>query len=186
MKFKGRFDSTLVYILLGIALAFTFNQGLAFALSTDMPIVAVESNSMVPTFYKGDILILQGVRPQQISVGDIIVFSPPGRDTPVVHRVIQLNKDGTFQTKGDANAGQLPFETSIQPGQIHGKEVFIIPYVGWIKLGITDYIIPNILWVAVALLVIGAVVVVPKHLKPQKKHKHSKTFSKQLVSVGKR
>jgi signal peptidase len=148
-------NSSVVYVLLGILFAFGTNMGLAFALSTDMPIVAVESDSMVPTFYRGDILVLQGVPADQLVVGDIIVFSPPSQPTPIVHRITEINPDGTFQTKGDANSGQLPFEKSITENQIHGKEILIIPYLGWIKIGMMEYLLPNLLWV-VLITAIGA------------------------------
>ena len=141
----GNTAGSLVYIVFGIVLAFGINQCLAFALSTDMPVVAVESNSMVPTFYRGDILILQGVPSEELKVGDIIVFSPSERQTPVVHRIIAVNPDGSFQTKGDNNPGQLPFEKNIHPQQIHGKIIFIIPYLGWVKIGLTEIVIPNML-----------------------------------------
>ncbi len=147
--------SCIFYVVVGIALAFVINHGLAFALSTDMPVVAVESNSMVPTFYKGDILILKGISKEDVKVGDIVVFSPYKGATPVVHRIIKINKDGTFQTKGDANSGQLPFEKRIKFEQIHGKVIFIIPYLGWIKLGFTEYIMPNFVWVFLALVITG-------------------------------
>jgi signal peptidase len=140
--------STAAHIALGIILAFSINQTLAFALSTDMPVVAVESNSMVPTFSRGDILVLQGVPPEQLGVGDVIVFSPDQNAVPIVHRIIKINDDGTFQTKGDANSGQLPFEKSIHPEQIHGKEIMIIPYLGWVKIGMSEYLIPNAIWIA--------------------------------------
>jgi signal peptidase len=146
--------STLMYIILGVVLALSINQGLALALSTDMPVVAVESNSMVPTFYKGDILVLQGVPSEDLQIGDIIVFSPENYATPIVHRITEINPDGTFQTKGDANLRQLPFEKKITPEQIHGKVIFIVPYLGWVKIGMTDYVIPNILWVIVAIIII--------------------------------
>ncbi len=137
--------STAAYIVFGILLAFGINQGMAFALSTDMPVVAVESNSMVPTFYKGDLLILQGVPSGELGVGDVIVFTPPNRPA-IVHRIIRVNEDGTFQTKGDANPKQLPFESQIYPSQIHGKEILIIPYLGWVKIGLMEFILPNIVW----------------------------------------
>lgn len=138
---------TLVYIILGIFLAVGVNLVLGFVLETDMPIVAVESNSMVPTFSKGDILILQGVK--EPKEADIIVFSVPGRSTPIVHRVVGKNPDGTYQTKGDANFGQLQFEKSIKPEQIKGKVIYVIPLLGWVKIGLseilTKYIFPNYL-----------------------------------------
>jgi len=152
---------TVLYVILGIILAFGVNAGLGMALGTDMPIVAVESNSMIPTFYKGDILILQGIdAPKE---ADIIVFSVSGRTTPIVHRVIELNPDGTFQTKGDNNNGQLPFEKSIKQGQIHGKVISIVPYIGWVKIGLTEllfnYLIPNFVWVIIIIVALIALYV---------------------------
>lgn len=155
MKTLRSFSTTVFYIFLGIFLAFGINQGLAFALSTEMPVVAVESNSMIPTFQRGDILVLQGVPPKDLKIGDIIVFSPPGHETPIVHRIIKINPDGTFQTKGDANTRQLEFEKRIESGQIHGKEILIIPYLGLVKIGITDYVIPNMFWVVLGIIIIS-------------------------------
>jgi signal peptidase len=143
------YDNSLVYIILGVILALGINWGLALALSTDMPVVAVESYSMVPTFTKGDILVLQGTPVQNLKVGDIIVFSPSLQQTPVVHRIVEINTDGTFQTRGDANNGQLPFEKSISASQVHGKAILIIPYLGWLKLAIMEYVLPNWLWLVV-------------------------------------
>jgi len=145
------FTSTVAYVLAGVLLAFLINAGMGLALGTDLPIVAVQSNSMVPTFYKGDLLILQGAQKENITVGDIIVFAADERSTPIVHRVIAINADGTFQTKGDANSGQLPFETKIAYERIHGKSVLIVPYLGWVKIGLSEYLVPalanNIAWV---------------------------------------
>jgi signal peptidase I len=153
MKLKINMEGTkgtIFYVFLGIFLAFGLNTCFAFALSTDMPIVAVESNSMTPTFYKGDILIIQGVADAKdyvnlLTTGDIIVFSPEDRDTPIVHRIVDINPDQTFQTMGDANKGQLPSEKHINPEQIHGKVMFVIPYLGWIKIGVMEILIPNML-----------------------------------------
>jgi signal peptidase len=151
MKRKFKYlDNSIFYIILGIVLALSINWGLAFALNTDMPVVAVESNSMVPTFSKGDILILQGAPAEQLKIGDIIVFSPGPGQTPVVHRIIAENPDGTFQTKGDNNNGQLPFEKSIASSEIHGKTIMIVPYLGWLKIGMMEYVLPNMLWVVLA------------------------------------
>jgi signal peptidase len=143
-------DNSVFYIILGVVLAIGINWGLALALNTDMPVVAVESDSMVPTFSRGDILVLQGVPSQDLAIGDIIVFSPSPQQTPVVHRIIAENPDGTFQTKGDNNSGQLPFEKSVEASQVHGRTILIIPYLGWLKIGMMEYVVPNLLWVMLA------------------------------------
>lgn len=150
-------NSTPIYILIGVILALGINQGLALALSTDMPIVAVQSNSMVPSFNKGDMLILRGLPQEQLSVGDVIVFDQPSGGTPIVHRIIEINPDGTFQTKGDANSGQLTYEKSIAYSQIHGAVIMIIPFVGWIKIGLTEFLLPNVLWLLLGAAVFGLI-----------------------------
>jgi signal peptidase I len=148
-------NSSVFYIVIGVVLALGINQGLALALSTDMPIVAVESNSMVPAFYKGDMLVLMGSAQEQLSINDVIVFDPPRGGTPIVHRIVDINIDGTFQTKGDANSGQLPYELSISYEQVHGRVVMIMPYLGWVKIGMTQYLMPNLIWVLLFAVFLG-------------------------------
>lgn len=142
--------STLMYVIFGVILAFGINQGMAFALGTGMPVVAVESNSMVPTFSRGDMLILQGLPGDEIRIDDIVVFIPPEKNIPIVHRIIGINEDGTFQTKGDANPKQLAFEKRIEYAQIQGRHILTIPFLGWVKIGVTDYVLPNLVWIIVA------------------------------------
>lgn len=90
-------------------------------------------------FNKGDILFITGAKPEDIKVGDIIIFIAPTTN-PVIHRVIAIKKDSTtgkriFSTEGDNNNGQLSFENNIQENQILGKaQVRVIPYLGWVKL----------------------------------------------------
>ncbi|MBM3304186.1 MAG: signal peptidase I [Candidatus Aenigmarchaeota archaeon] len=157
--------STLGYIVLGIIIAYAINLGLSVALNTSMPVVAVESNSMVPTFSRGDILFLVGKNTSELKVWDIIVYSPEGQSVPIVHRIIAMNPDGTFQTKGDANAGQLAFEKRVEPAEIRGVVIFIIPFVGWIKIAVTSFVIPNLLWIIVALAVAFAALQTFRYLK---------------------
>jgi signal peptidase len=146
--------STFMYVIVGVLLAFGINQGMAFALGTSMPVVAVESNSMVPVFARGDMLILQGVPQESLAVDDVIVFIPGDRNVPIVHRIIEVNQDGTFQTKGDANPKQLPFEKRIEYTQIMGKQILIIPVLGWVKITVTDILLPNLLWVIVGGIIV--------------------------------
>jgi len=154
------------YALLGIVIAFLLNQGLAFALATDYPVVAVVSDSMThdatieATYYqwlgqnlgynrsyidswpvkdgflKGDMPIVEGS--DAYYVGDVIVFSVPSQTVPIIHRIIKINADGTFTTKGDHNSVMLPFEKSVKSSQIHGKVIFIIPKLGYFKVAVSS------------------------------------------------
>ena len=90
------------------------------------------------------------------------MFSPEERQIPVVHRLIAKNPDGTFQTRGDANSGQLPFEKNIEPSRIHGRSIATIPYLGWVKIGATNLIFkPELLLMTIASLFIIYAVISP-------------------------
>jgi signal peptidase I len=91
-------------------------------------------------FKKGDAFVVKGVAADKLKVGDIIVYSVEERVDPIIHRIVSINKDNTFVTKGDANSAQFPFELSVETSQIQGKTVQWIPYFGWLKAGMTDII----------------------------------------------
>jgi len=150
------------YSVLGIVMAFLINQTLGFALSTDLPVVAVVTSSMehdatteiahyqwlndnlgysreyvdswpIPTgFLIGDMPIVEGAK--QYNVGDVVVYTVSGQNVPIIHRIIKINSDGTYMIKGDHNSGLLPFENSIEKSQIHGRVIFIIPKLGYFKV----------------------------------------------------
>jgi hypothetical protein len=88
-------------------------------------------------FSKGDILFITGVKPQNVKIGDIIIFQA-GQQNPIIHRVINITQtDGVyyFSTEGDNNNGQLTFENNINQNDIIGRATFrIAPYIGWAKL----------------------------------------------------
>ena len=123
---------TVIYILMGFILAYLLNIGIGIALNTDTPMVAVFSESMVPTFEKGDLAIVSGID-KDVSVGDIIVFDIGMRDYPIIHRVYNIAKNGDIQTKGDNNAYEDPWLLRTKE-TIHGKAIFRIPFLGWIKV----------------------------------------------------
>lgn len=52
-------------------------------------------------FRKGDVIALRGIDPDNIELGDVIVFQA-GKQYPIIHRVIRINED-SFVTKGDNN-----------------------------------------------------------------------------------
>ena len=48
-----------------------------------MPIVVVLSDSMEPTFHRGDLLLLKNYEQDDIRVGEIVVFKVEGREIPI-------------------------------------------------------------------------------------------------------
>jgi signal peptidase I len=91
-------------------------------------------------FNKGDIMILRG--PQELTIGDILVFWADSRAEPIIHRVVQVKQgaDGgmTYRTKGDHNCGSASFEQAIGGDRMLGKALFRVPYLGWIKIGFVE------------------------------------------------
>ncbi len=75
----------------------------------------------------GDLIITRSVNPDELAVGDVITFMENSR-TAVTHRIMAINEDGTFTTKGDANntEDQLPVEKE----NVIGKFWFRIPKLG--------------------------------------------------------
>jgi len=150
-------------VLLGVLVAVVFYYViLSTLLSTSTPVVAVLSGSMEhtatleTTYYKwleqnlgynktyidswpvhdglnvGDMPIVKGER--EYKIGDVIIYSVVGSDAPIIHRIITINNDGSYQTKGDNNDRQNNYEFHVKPDQIKGKVIFIIPKVGYFKV----------------------------------------------------
>ena|SRR3989338_1072406 len=91
-------------------------------------------------FNKGDIIILHGVKPQNVKVGDVIVFKS-SRPDPIIHRVVEINEDNSnfyYHTKGDNNRGSLADEVRIPEPNVIGKAYYKVPWLGWIKIGFTN------------------------------------------------
>jgi len=146
-----------ILLIFAIAAVLLFPLALSTFLNTSIPLAAVESTSMVPTLNVGDVVIVTGVDPESIKVGDIIVFNKivylPGKNyekqlqTPVVHRVVDIVEKGGlryFKTKGDANP--LPDHWYVPEDAVLGKvlclngEPFRIPYVGYFSIFFHDII----------------------------------------------
>lgn len=89
-------------------------------------------------FNIGDIMVLYGDNPEDIEPGEILVFDI-GQPVPIIHRVIKRWEESGkyyFTTKGDHN-NELFYaigEDRIEQGQIIGKAVFRVPYLGYIKI----------------------------------------------------
>jgi hypothetical protein len=83
----------------------------------------------------GDMAIVQGST--EYRVGDVIVYQA-GQEAPIIHRIVAVNEDGSYQTKGDHNPGQNYYERYVTKSQVEGKVIFVIPKLGFIKLLFTQ------------------------------------------------
>jgi signal peptidase len=96
----------------------------------------VLSGSMDPVMRVGDVVVITHVEPEDVSVGDIIAYKDPsGRENVIItHRVEEVIEDEddtlSFKTKGDANEDIDQYVVS--KGDIVGKAVFLIPFIGYL------------------------------------------------------
>jgi signal peptidase len=171
-KFKALPRKKLIISIVMISIAFFGSFFVYFilqvTLNTETPVVVVVSGSMSPHINEGDLLFVQGRDPQDIrngsaieQDGDIIVFNawglwPSAPQDPIVHRVIGKWLDGGtwyFQTKGDANPIQDP--VPVPENRVLGVVIGGIPFIGWIKIILTDsgLIIPLLVIVSALLII---------------------------------
>ena len=125
---EGRFYAGLVAV---IALVIFGTLALVAVLPTVIPgftSAAITSGSMQPALRPGDVVIATGAEVAKVQPGTIVVFEDPKRHDLVTHRVVSVNEDGTFVTKGDAN--RIPDPEPIPPENIRGTGRWVVPYVG--------------------------------------------------------
>jgi signal peptidase len=64
-------------------------------------VYAIETGSMVPTFNPGELIVVK--RTNSYKVEDIITFDYQNSDVPITHRIVEIQEDGKYVTKGDDN-----------------------------------------------------------------------------------
>lgn len=109
----------------------------------------VVSGSMEPAFYRGDIVLvekanflgIQEFNPEDVKVGDVVVYDAAWFDQPVIHRVINItNINGTtmYVIKGDNNDRPDPYYVTADQIQERvvtiNNNLFIIPKIGYLSL----------------------------------------------------
>ncbi len=149
---------TVILIVVAVSSSFLIYFALQVSLNTSTPIVVVSSPSMSPNINTGDLLFVRGVDPASIrngtaedKNGDVIIFNAielrslwwDAPSIPVVHRVIdKRNNSGVweFLTKGDANSQRdgYPNEVWVSEDLIYGVVIGGIPYIGYVKIILTD------------------------------------------------
>lgn len=109
----------------------------------------VVSGSMEPVMYRGDIVVLEQVdllgfhefSPDDVQVGDIVVYNAAWHEGPVIHRVIniaEINGSTVFEIKGDNNDVSDPYW--VTKSQIKSRvltyngQPIIIPKIGYISI----------------------------------------------------
>lgn len=82
----------------------------------------IMSGSMEPTIMTHQIVIATPIDAEDVQIGDIISYETDTKT--VIHRVVDINEDGTFEFLGDNNAGQVKSDKGVTPEQIGYKIVW--------------------------------------------------------------
>jgi signal peptidase I len=110
--------------------------------------VVVTSGSMEPGISPGDVVLVAPQGPA-IEVGSVVLFSSP--TGPVTHRIVGVNVDGTYRTRGDANGA--PDSTPLRSDHVLGRARLVIPDAGlptlWWKQGDLAPLVATILLLGV-------------------------------------
>ena len=171
LQWDQRSEITKTLFVIAIIVGATLGGYGAFtlAMGTANPLVVVESESMLPTLQIGHLLVLQARAPDQIQVGDIIVFNASYHTKPIVHRIVEIESiviepenttAGTpeitefhYYTQGDNNDRRDPMHRQYE--DIVGVVVFAIPYIGHVTLFLHQplgFVIVFILFLALLIL----------------------------------
>ena len=102
-----------------------------FPITGNIKFMVVQSGSMEPAIKRGNIVMVKPVG--EYKIGDIVTFDLSTSDIgPITHRIhdIKVVEDEvSYITKGDAN--NAPDMREISRGEIVGKVLFTVPYVGY-------------------------------------------------------
>ncbi len=93
-------------------------------------VYTVQSGSMEPTIHTGSLIFVKSM--SNYNVGDIVTRATNDSKVTITHRIVSINNDNgkiSYKTKGDANEdvdGEMTSQSNVV-----GKEIFIIPYIGY-------------------------------------------------------
>ena len=92
-------------------------------------LIGIETPSMTPKLKVGDAVVLdKTANKDKLKEKDIIAYEND-EGVIVIHRIINVNSDGTFITKGDYNNTSDPLY--VKKDQVVGKVMFKIPFVAY-------------------------------------------------------
>ena len=92
--------------------------------------VALVSGSMSPVLGVGDIVVAEPYDGSMLAPGAVVVFHAPGSEKLTTHRIVAVHGDGTYRTRGDANA--VADSTPVPPSAIVAVGRLRVPLIGMV------------------------------------------------------
>lgn len=129
---QRQYYKPLMCVAIGLVLLATSCMVLLVAQSLFSPFHVVVGDSMAPRIRNGDAVTVKSVAPEQVRVGQVVVFQDPGQAGHIVaHRVIGIEDEGyglLFATRGDRNPDVDGAKVS--SSEVLGLPGSRIPYLG--------------------------------------------------------
>ena len=100
--------------------------------------IAIMSNSMSPTYRRGDAIIYNEVDTSELKVDDILAFQKDG--IVVTHRIVKVWKQGNtyyYTTKGDNNNTEDSFKPREE--NVLGRVEYVFKYIGYPTVIINEF-----------------------------------------------
>lgn len=142
----------------------------------------VSTGSMEPKYKVGDILISKQINPNEIQIGDDVVYKGNKgsfKDKVVTHQVISIREeDGTkkITTKGIANTEEDP---EIDASQVYGKVIYKVKTLSFISQIIKNiYLFYFIIFVPIAIIIFRQIRI---HLKKEDDEDEDENINSQNI-----
>ncbi len=147
-----------LWVLVWLALAVV----VPYAVWRWQPLV-ITSGSMAPLIRAGDVVL--GAAPvHPVAAGQVITYANPAQPGSLnTHRVVAVEPDGSYRTRGDANASVD--STPVPAGDVVARGRLLVPMVGLPLLWLSDAPLAFALWV-VATVVAALVAIGPRRRPP--------------------
>jgi len=129
-------------------------------------LLVVISGSMEPDVPVGAIIGVKAVPPDAIELGDVITYKESSTSALVTHRVVSIDKDNNFITKGDANEKSDP--DLVYSNSLIGKTFFVLPYLGYLVIIFHNQYLLLIPIMLIAILLVKEIIAYRRKIFKQK------------------
>lgn len=185
-------------VLLLVVILLTLSAAVGSAiLKKPLLLTVIRSDSMVPVWERGDMVVIKNVgKKDAVDIGDIVFFTTDKGSLStkgwIAHRVMEGNDDRGFITKGDANkqtdqdaagAGLIKKESIAAKAITIGGSPIVIPKAGYFSLWMekyqgNPYLLPIVAVILAVLIGVGEMTSGKRHKKK------SKGMDLQLIYIG--
>ena len=116
-------------------------------------------SSMEPTIHRGSLVFDRVAPVNDLQVGDVITYVPPGMTHPLSHRIVHIRHDQAgapvFLTRGDANPIRDPWRFTLDDAT-QARVSFAVPYAGY-PLWLLGSPLSRLILIGIPALLIGGV-----------------------------